>query len=431
VGNLTPFIEQQTQTVNLIYDWHVEQQKKQTPRGYLGGSVLGHECSRYLWYGFRGCFSRDVTMSEKQAAAGDHPGRIYRLFATGHQQEERFIEELRAIGCEVVPFGADGKQIGISMLAGHLKGHLDAMVLGVPEAPKSWHVGEFKTHNLKSFAKLKASGVKEARNEHWCQMQVYMGGTNTKRALYLAVCKDTDELYSERVTYDAKATQVLLDRGAEIIRASEPPPRIADRADDWRCRFCDAKTLCHNLSEEVAVPLPGVTCRTCCHATPVTDGEGGWRCEKHDCQILDTLVGADCPSHLLLPGIVDATPMDAGDNWIDYEAFRNGEGGFTSKALTTGLVLDESNLFVEDPPTGLHDSYPWQDSRRIWDGPVADLPRALASFDIPVDWLNTQEPKRTQINDEINAAEYGVGDHDYLIVVYNEPRLAAIWIGVS
>ena len=51
------------------------------------------------------------------------------------------------------------------------------MGLGIPEAPKTWHVLEFKTHNSKSFAKLEKEGVQKSNPMHYAQMQVYMGCT--------------------------------------------------------------------------------------------------------------------------------------------------------------------------------------------------------------------------------------------------------------
>ena len=48
------------------------------------------------------------------------------------------------------------------------------MALGLLEAPKTWHVAEFKTHSAKSFAELVAKGVVLAKPQHAAQMQVYM-----------------------------------------------------------------------------------------------------------------------------------------------------------------------------------------------------------------------------------------------------------------
>ena len=61
---------------------------------------------------------------------------------------------------------------------------MDSALLGLPEAPKTWHVGEFKTHNQKSFDDLVKRGVEKAKPMHWDQMQAYMGLTGMERALF-------------------------------------------------------------------------------------------------------------------------------------------------------------------------------------------------------------------------------------------------------
>ena len=43
------------------------------------------------------------------------------------------------------------------------------------------------------------------------------------RAFYLAVCKDTDELYQERIRHDAEAGLRILAKAERIIGAARPP----------------------------------------------------------------------------------------------------------------------------------------------------------------------------------------------------------------
>ena len=85
MANLKQF--QGKTTVDLIYEYHKKRGDSQPPRGYLGASIIGHECERYLWYCFR------------QACLPNFSGRMHRLFETGDLAEARFTEELRAIGC--------------------------------------------------------------------------------------------------------------------------------------------------------------------------------------------------------------------------------------------------------------------------------------------------------------------------------------------
>ena len=98
----------------------------------------------------------------------------------------------------------------------------------MPEAPRTWHVIELKTHNARSFAELRTHGVQKAKPEHWAQMQVYMHLTGLTRALYLAVCKDTDALYAERVRIDHAEAERLIERAGRIIFATRPPARISE-----------------------------------------------------------------------------------------------------------------------------------------------------------------------------------------------------------
>lgn len=47
-----------------------------------------------------------------------------------------------------------GRQFRVEAHGGHFGGSLDAVALGLLEAPKTCHVVEFKTHSAKSFAEL-------------------------------------------------------------------------------------------------------------------------------------------------------------------------------------------------------------------------------------------------------------------------------------
>jgi hypothetical protein len=218
--------EPQHATARAIYDLHEQRNAAELPRPYLGASELGQACKRRLWLRFR------------WASVEAFEGRMLRLFETGHREEARILDELRAIGCTVSADDGAGNQHGIEACDGHLRGHLDAAVLGLPEAPKTWHVAEVKTHSAKRFATVKAKGVKEAMPQHEAQCQLYMGGTGMTRAAYLAVCKDTDEIYVERIEFDKAAYDGLLAKARDIIDSPEPPPRISTDPAWFECKFC-------------------------------------------------------------------------------------------------------------------------------------------------------------------------------------------------
>lgn len=311
-------------TVAAIYRGY-EERRGEELRPHLGASQIGHPCSRALWYGFR------------WALAMDFDGRMLRLFETGQLEENRLIRDLRHIGVEVSAFDPDGNQWRVSALGGHFGGSMDGCAVGIPEAPKTWHVLEFKTHNLKSFTDLQAKGVMEAKPMHYAQMQVYMELTGMTRALYLAVCKNDDHLYAERVEHDPVAAAKLLAKAERIIFSDEPPARISDNASWWECKFCDYHPVCHG--EAVAL----VNCRTCAHVTAARDGT--WRCEVDHTDEPITLEEQrhGCHLHRYNPHLLANVAEYLGGNGKDAEyrerktgrVFWNGDGtsGLTSRQI--------------------------------------------------------------------------------------------------
>jgi hypothetical protein len=387
---ITKLLPTESKTVEAIYDAHKKRGDSEKPRGYLGASIIGHSCERYLWYTFRFCCQPEFS------------GRMYRLFETGDCEEARFVNDLRSIGCTVHDTDESGQQFAVSALGGHFSGHMDGCILGVMEAPKTWHVCEFKTHCNKSFTKLKRDGVKKAKPQHYAQMMVYMGLAGVQeatisykeripgmtRALYLAVNKDTDELYSERVRFDKAEFDALMERAERIITATAPPARISERPDYYECSYCDAKEICFG-SDKSALPIPAINCRQCCHATPQMDGNARWTCSKHGRGLSDTDQNAACGDHLVLPGLIHfADPINASSDHIEFDnrneqqantTWTHGKGGFATKelmvlpisALTNPMLTGAKELFgslAEKCGMGIICRYPESDSRIIWRG---------------------------------------------------------------
>jgi len=278
------------QTISKIEEYWKKRGDSETRRTYLGASIIGHECERKLWYDFRHCTSEDFS------------GRLYRLFNRGHREEDTFVEELKGIGCEVHQFDSKGEQFAVSDCGGHFKGHTDGAALGIPDAPKTWHLLEFKTSSAKEFKKLD-KGVEQAKPMHYAQMQVYMHLTGLTRALYMVVNKDTDELYGERVRYNKDQAVRILQKAERIIFAEKPPEKATDRPDSFLCKFCSAHALCHGSNNATpAVDIKELSCRQCVHATPKKDGT--WKCEKGE-------YGTVCDEMLFIPQLINfATPTN-------------------------------------------------------------------------------------------------------------------------
>lgn len=321
--------------VTAIYAWW--ENRPERPRAYLGGSAIGRPCERQLWYAFRWC----------KAGGREFDGRMLRLFDRGHREEPRFIEELRGIGVEVWDVNPDtGAQFRFNAIGGHFSCGIDGVALGLPEAPKTYHLLEFKTHGAKSFATLQRDGVAKAKPEHMAQMQVYMRLADLTRAQYLAVNKDTDELYAERVYADDAQADRLLEKAERVITAAEPLPRISEGAANWQCKQCPAHALCHTQK------LPAPNCRNCLHATPEMDGDGRWSCARHGVDLPTDVQAEGCQQHRFIPALLarwgEAVDANEAEEWVEYrmadgKTFRNGawgENSYPSRELVTlGLTL--------------------------------------------------------------------------------------------
>jgi hypothetical protein len=259
---------------------------QEPPRPHLGASIIGHKCDRFIWLSFR------------WAVREQFQGRILRLFRRGHNEERTIHDDLRLIGCNVKTIDPETRK-QYRFDDGHFGGSCDGIIAsGLPEAPKKPHVLEAKTHSLKSFNDLEKNGVQKSKPQHWSQMQVYMAAFDLDDALYYAVCKDDDRIYTERVKRDAKAGADLVEKAQRLIAADRMPEPLSADPSWFECKWCAAHDQCHGskLTKQV-------NCRTCLHSTAERDGR--WTCAHWGMDIPDVDAQRNgCDSHLLHPDLV-------------------------------------------------------------------------------------------------------------------------------
>ena len=305
---------------SLIDKYH--ESKPDEPRPHMGCSSLGHACDRWLWLSFR------------WAVKPKFSGRVLRLFRRGHNEESTIVGDLRAIGMDVRNTSAHQSRVDLGC---HVSGSLDGVIeSGVPEAPKKRHVVEFKTHSKKSFDALeKSSDVSSAKPEHFVQMQLYMRGMKIDRALYVAICKDDDRMYTERVRYAPDVAEKHIRRGHYLATSERMPPPISTDPSWYQCKFCDAHDFCHKSNT-----TKHVNCRTCSHSTAKPDST--WHCARWDDVIPLEAQRKGCESHVLHPDLVPWKRKDGPDEFtalyeIDGVALLNGnpeqDGVFASTEL--------------------------------------------------------------------------------------------------
>lgn len=297
--------------IQALIDKHHEG-KSDEPRPHMGCSALGHACDRWLWLSFR------------WAVQPTFPGRILRVFRRGHNEEPYIVSDLRAIGMDVRNTTSHQSRVDLGC---HVSGSVDGIIeSGVPEAPKKRHVAEFKTASKKMFDALeKAGSVAIAKPEHFVQMQLYMHGLKIDRALYVAVCKDDDRMYTERVRYDAEVAEKYIRRGHYLATSDRMPPPISTDPSWYQCKFCDAHEFCHESKT-----TKHVNCRTCANSTAKTDST--WHCERWDDVIPVEAQRKGCDGHVLHPDLVPWQRHDGPDEFtavyqIDGVTVANGEPG--------------------------------------------------------------------------------------------------------
>lgn len=307
-------------TVAEIYRWR-ERTADDGLRPHLGASAIGHACDRYLWLSFR--WTRKAAFS----------GRILRLFDRGKREEAVMVRELRGIGCTV---WADdgGEQFRVSALGGHFGGSMDAVAEGLPEAPRTPHVIECKTHGAKSFKVLAEKGLRAAQPRHYAQLMAYLHLAKLTRGAYFAVNKDTDEIHFERIEHDKEDGEKLVARAERIIFADLPPPRINEDPAWWECKLCDFREQCHGTEAPLA------TCRSCVHATPEREGAARWSCSVHHKDLGTGVQKEGCAQHRVIPVLLErfAEPVDSDGDTVTYRnkltdvLFVNGEHPALSSA---------------------------------------------------------------------------------------------------
>lgn len=285
---MAPIPRPESSTVRAIYQWYEDNNESWDSWGISVGE-LGNDCDRALWLTFRWA-----------TPAEEIEGRKVRIFRRGDIEEERLIADLDRIGVEVF-----GQQDRIRLVAGHVRGKIDGRVIGLPEAPKTEHLAEFKSSNTKNFALLLKEGVKKAQPKHYVQCQLGMHYFGLTRALYMVCNKDDEALYTERVEYEHEFCIRLLARAERLVQAHEAPPRISEDPDWFQCKFCKHHAVCHQDA------FPRVTCRSCLHSTAEMEGDGHWSCARWAKPLSIDEQKAGCGAHLFLPALVPGELVDS------------------------------------------------------------------------------------------------------------------------
>lgn len=253
-------------------------ENRERGRRHLGASSIGSPCPRAVYYSWRWFYQVH------------HGGRLLRLWARGHREEDNLIGLLGRVGIKVLDRNPDtGEQFKFSAHMGHFGGSCDGWI--VPFTPFEYEPGHYlefdlpagiglfeaKTYNDKRFKTLSTGGVLSTAPEYYNQMQIYMKAFGLAWALFLAVNKNDDTLYAEVIHYREEIAEAYFDRAAKIIEAKAPPKRITEDPSWFKCKMCDFREVCHKGA------TPQKNCRTCVFSR-ATEG-ATFTCDRF-CQVI-------------------------------------------------------------------------------------------------------------------------------------------------
>jgi len=330
-----------TDIVGAIYASYEKQFNAEPFRPHLGASMGADPCLRKLWYSFR------------HAKKVNFEGRMLKLFQRGHKEEYVFVDDLNRAGIRVINETLEGEQFRLVCAQNkHVSGSTDGFAEVLTDAHPSLTMGttlvcEMKTHGENSFKKLKKENVKNSKPLHYGQMQIYIKwtrdtwGADITQALYVAVNKNTDELYIEVIQYDPTYAQQIENNMIHVVESESIPKKLHTDPSRFECKYCDYSDVCHTDTFKLEV-----NCRTCIFSKPMADGT--WYC-KHKDTTIDTT--KPCESHVFHQHLLDGFEFReelANDNYLSYltkqgEVFENGfgENSFNSTQLAQKIADGE------------------------------------------------------------------------------------------
>ena len=285
-----------------------ERENSSTPRGWLGFSSAG-DCERKQDYRF------------SFADAEKFNAKTLKNFADGHRTEDLVIERLRLVsGVTVISHDPDtNRQIEVEDFNGHFRGHLDGEVLGLQQAPKTWHVLEVKCvgeANFRKFQKIKSAHgekntLKEWNEVYYAQHQLYMLYRGHKRGYLIVASAGGRDWDAVRTNLDKEAATFYARRAQRIIENRDLlPPRVSDNPSVPPCVWCEYKAICHEGK------LPARNCRTCIFSEPRLNG--GWHCQKHEKTLSYNEQREGCIDQRYRPALINGEIREITDDTITY-----------------------------------------------------------------------------------------------------------------
>lgn len=208
-------------------------QTTQTTRGYIGASVMGNDCDRYIWLNKRD--DLEYTLDFKTLS----------IFRRGTDEEIFLTESVKRL--PDVEFIETQTKLQVP----YLKGHTDSLL----KIDGELYILEIKTMKQDIFNAHKKKGVKINNFGYWLQCQIYLYisikvlNQDVKGAILLASNKNTQELHQEIIQFDEKQTALFMGMAQRIFELDSMPEGLysggASPEPKSKCEYCFFKDFCY------------------------------------------------------------------------------------------------------------------------------------------------------------------------------------------
>ena len=206
-------------------------QRAEHARTYVSSSGLGRDCLRQIQYDF---------LAAPKDAGQEFAPRTLRIFEAGHRAEDIVAGWFRIAGFDLRTERPGGSQFGFAAMGGRFKGHIDGCLVSGPvdiAYPALW---ENKALGAASWKDVVKRGFSIARPVYAAQIALYQAYMELPNpALFTALNRDTMELHTELVPFDAHLAQEMSDRAVTVVLASDASellPRAASESTAVLCR---------------------------------------------------------------------------------------------------------------------------------------------------------------------------------------------------
>ncbi len=187
---------------------------------------------------------RQIVYSMLGYPAPKNEPRLMRIFECGHSMHERYQRWFEGMGIQiaaeiVLNADSDDELVAERCRELNISGRTDSLLL----VNGRLCLVELKSANSNMFK----FHLKEPKEEHVLQLQLYMYLTNIMDGILLYEDKNTQEIKEFYIKYNPEIVDELLEKIRyvnECIRNRELPERES-APPAWQCRYCSYVPICH------------------------------------------------------------------------------------------------------------------------------------------------------------------------------------------